>query len=454
MCSSPTATRLDRAMRLVPRTLFGRHVLLIVTLVAIGQLAAAWIWRAQIQRPRLERAAGYVAGHASLLAAALEGVPPERREQTIAELVAVGADTVRIAREPPPDAGAPRFAPVEQFVALLDARIAGGRPAAWEPGPPRRVWLSLRAGTSELWYGYAVEGLLGDLSGLALRWSLAAAALAVIGAILIQRRLNAPLRALTDAARRIAEGRGAPVLDARAPEEIAVVARSFDRMATHLRRLEEERVLMLAGVSHDLRTPLTRLRLGLAMLDHPGDADLVAGMERSIETADRIIGQFIQYARLGEDEAVAATDLGALVRHAVSATLEARAAAIRCGVQTPVCLRPVGAERLVVNLLQNAARHGRPPIVVSVQEAAGRARLSVRDAGAGIPAEDVERLKQPFARREPARGGAPGAGLGLAIVERIARLHGSELVLRQLPEAGFEAAVEFEFAIGPPPPRN
>jgi len=215
-------------------------------------------------------------------------------------------------------------------------------------------------------------------------------------------------------------------------------------MSSALDDLERERALMLAGVSHDLRTPLTKLRLGLEMLDNPAEADLIASMVRSIETADAVIDQFIDYARIGHDEAMQAVDLNALVRHAVQAVLDPRLEiALQLGELPEVIVRPVAVERLVTNLLQNAMRHGAPPFIVRTERVGERVRLAVQDSGPGIPEAEIDRLRRPFAQLDTARGGKPGAGLGLAIADRVARLHGGELGLRNRAEGGLEASVSF-----------
>ena len=352
---------------------------------------------------------------------------------------------VRIA-DVAPDTGDIPLQPVARlFMRRLQERIGTDYQLSWQVEPERRLWVRLNVDGRTLWCGYSADGLMPDISGLVLGLSITVMLLAFVGAAVIQRHLNAPLRALARAAGDVALGRKPQLPDERAaPEEIAVVAHSFAQMSTALDDLERERALMLAGVSHDLRTPLTKLRLGLEMLDNPAEADLIASMVRSIETADAVIDQFIDYARIGHDEAMQAIDLNALVRHAVQAVLDPRLdIALELGELPQVLARPVAAERLVTNLLQNAMRHGAPPFVVRTECDGARARLVVQDHGPGIPEAEIDRLRQPFAQLDTARGGKPGAGLGLAIADRVARLHGGELGLRNRAEGGLEASVGF-----------
>lgn len=436
---------MSRKASWLPRTLFGRNLLLIVALVALGQLASGAIWYTQVQRPRVDRAAAFVLWHAGTVRTTLARVPPADRDATIAELNRLGRNGVRIA-DVAPDTGDIPLQPVARlFMRRLQERIGTDYQLSWQVEPERRLWVRLNVDGRTLWCGYSADGLMPDISGLVLGLSITVMLLAFVGAAVIQRHLNAPLRALARAAGDVALGRKPQLPDERAaPEEIAVVAHSFAQMSTALDDLERERALMLAGVSHDLRTPLTKLRLGLEMLDNPAEADLIASMVRSIETADAVIDQFIDYARIGHDEAMQTIDLNALVRHAVQAVLDPRLdIALELGELPQVLARPVAAERLVTNLLQNAMRHGAPPFVVRTECDGARARLVVQDHGPGIPEAEIDRLRRPFAQLDTARGGKPGAGLGLAIADRVARLHGGELGLRNRAEGGLEASVGF-----------
>lgn len=429
----------------LPRTMFGRNLLLIVALVALGQLASGAIWYTQVQRPRVDRAAAFVVWHAGTVRTTLAHVPPADRERTLDELNRLGRKGVRIARTVPDIGEAPLQPIARLFLERMQERIGSELQLRWQVAPERRLWVRIEVDGQPLWCGYSAEGLMPDISGLVLGLSVTVMLLAFVGAAVIQRHLNAPLRALAGAAGDVAAGRKPRLPDASdAPEEIAVVAHSFAQMSAALDDLERERALMLAGVSHDLRTPLTKLRLGLEMLDNPAEAELIQSMIRSIETADAVIDQFIDYARIGDGEAVQAVDLNALVRHAVQAVVDPHLeVALQLAALPEVALRPVAAERLVTNLLQNAMRHGAPPIIVRTEREGGRARLVVWDCGPGIPEDQIERLRRPFAQLDSARGGKPGAGLGLAIADRVARLHGRELGLRNRPQGGLEASVSF-----------
>ncbi|HEX7327941.1 MAG TPA: ATP-binding protein, partial [Casimicrobiaceae bacterium] len=183
-----------------------------------------------------------------------------------------------------------------------------------------------------------------------------------------------------------------------------------------------------------LRTPLARLRLGIEL----DDAATRAGMVADIEEMDRIIGQFLDFARDVPAGASEPIDVAAAVATAVDRYRNAGHDVSHASAAPALArIQPASVSRLVGNLVDNALAYGAPPVEVSTRDDGGEVVIEVADRGAGIADADVERLKQPFTRAGPARSredGAAGAGLGLAIVERIARLHGGRLDL--LPREG------------------
>ena len=280
-------------------------------------------------------------------------------------------------------------------------------------------------------------------------WGALVLALALLGAYLIVARINRPLRELTGAAAEIGRGRTPPPVAETGPSEIRTLAHAFNRMAADLKRLDEERALLLAGVSHDLRTPLSRIRLGLEMLDGKGDAALSAGLVQDVEDIDAAISQFLDFARLAEGEAaVPEGDLNAIVREVCEGYARAgKFVSTRLETLPPLALRPFAVQRLIANLVDNALRHGGPAVEVLSWPDGGRAVIEVLDRGPGIPPGDSERMLQPFTRLDRARS-TSGTGLGLAIVDRIARLHGGSVQLLPREGGGTRARVELPLKTG------
>jgi two-component system osmolarity sensor histidine kinase EnvZ len=428
-------------MKLLPRSLFGRNALLIVLLIVLGQIGSALLLRQMVLQPRLEQLADSVARNVDAIRAGLLALPPAQRAEFLA----------RFNQRTQPEPGgarhrSPLLTPLERaFVQAVSERTARlGLQPAWRRDEDGRLALRLPLDGTAHWL--VLPGALPErgFTGAWLAVSVTSALLAVLGALWFQRRLNRPLARVVNAAQALARGAAAPRLPEDGPVEIATVGRSFNQMVDSLDRNERERALMLAGISHDLRTPLTKLRLGVEILQSRDEPELTAGMVRSIAQMDAIVGQFLDFARDDAEEdcvpvqldlladAVCAgyADQGQRVVHQRTADAPLSA----------VPLRPQAMRRALVNLLENAWRHGAPPVQVRSGTGPNEIWIEVCDQGAGLAPDQAELLKQPFRRADSARS-APGAGLGLAIVDRIARQHGGSLVLARADGGGFGARI-------------
>lgn len=438
-----------------PRSLFGRQLLLIAVLVIAGQVAAALLLRQWVLEPRLRLAADTTARQVQALHAGLRALAPAQRAAFVA---AFNADVVRTGRVAD-DAAAPpraRLWPRERrFLQRLTARLAeaGLAPAAapppWRRDGSGRLALRIEEGGSAYWVTLP-RALPPRAFGSAwLAATVAGVLLALAGAWLLQRQWHRPLARLVAAARALARGAPHEPLPEGGPVEIASVARGFNQMARSLREAERERALMLAGLSHDLRTPLAKLRLALEIATPQVEPAIGASMARSVDELDALVGQFLAFARLDAAtdgagaEPASTQSLDELARAVAEAQADyGRALALRLGAPPPLAVRPLALRRALDNLVENAWRHGRPPVVLAtgLDAARGQAWIEVLDHGPGLSAAEAERLRQPFARGAgDSRSGPPGAGLGLAIAERVARSHGGALELGQAPGAGLRA---------------
>ena len=276
-----------------------------------------------------------------------------------------------------------------------------------------------------------------------LGWFLGIGLLSTAAAWIFVRQLNAPLKRLVFAARHLGQGRSVRLPVSDTPSEMTEVYRAFNQMAEDVEQAARERELMLAGVSHDLRTPLTRLRLSLELMS--ADSELTEDMVRDIEDMDAILDQFLAFIRDGRDERVEEMDLGELVREVV-APYNQQEEQVRLCLEPvpPVPLRRVSMKRLLANLIENALRYGNNGVEVAAYVAGDHAApyvvLSVLDRGQGIDPAELGDIFNPFIRGDRARGGK-GTGLGLAIVKRIAAQHGGSVELRNRSGGGLEARV-------------
>jgi len=205
------------------------------------------------------------------------------------------------------------------------------------------------------------------------------------------------------------------------------VTAAFNRMATNLESMERDRAMVLAGISHDLRTPLSRLRLALEMIG--ADSRTPSAMIADIDEIDAIIGQFLDFAR-GTNEQKQKNDLDVLLdeiaEHYARIGKDVRLIAHEV---PPFPFARMAVRRAITNLIDNALRYAGEPIEVEALQREEAVAVEVRDQGPGIPANEVERLKRPFTRLDDSRAGSGGSGLGLAIVERTALAHGGRLEL-------------------------
>lgn len=282
-----------------------------------------------------------------------------------------------------------------------------------------------------------------------LGWFLAIGLLSTASAWIFVSQLNQPLKRLVYAARQLGQGRSVRLPISDTPSEMTEVYRAFNQMAEDVEQAGRERELMLAGVSHDLRTPLTRLRLSLELMgDH---TDLTDDMVRDIEDMDAILDQFLAFIRDGRDESVEEVDLGDLVQE-VAAPYNQNEERVHLRLEPiqPFPLRRVSMKRLLNNLIGNALNHAGTEVKVAAYVSgdtnAPYVVLSVMDRGAGIDPSELEAIFNPFTRGDRARGGK-GTGLGLAIVKRIAAMHGGNVELRNRPDGGLEARVRLPLGL-------
>ena len=411
-------------------TLFGRSFLLIGLLIVTAVLASFQIYRVYEREPRSRELAQQTVSTINLTRAALVNADPFLRRQLLIELnesegLRVLPATASEQLEPLPDDG---------LLAMVKARVraAAGEETrfAYARDGEEGFWVSFFIDEDEFWVMLPRERFATTLGAQWLGWGAALLAIALAGAFLIASMIARPLAALERASLRLGRGQAHEPLAEKGPRELRGVAAAFNRMASDLEGIERERAIVLAGISHDLRTPLSRLRLALEM--NPG-ADREA-MVSDIDEIDAVIGQFLDYAR-GASEEKTENELNELLDELAGHYRRIhREVSFRPGAVAPFRFARMAVRRAVANLIDNSLRYAGDPVEVETATLDGRVVVEVRDRGPGIPADALERVKRPFTRLEHARSGAGGAGLGLAIVERIAHSHRGSLELA--PRAG------------------
>jgi len=264
--------------------------------------------------------------------------------------------------------------------------------------------------------------------------------LSVAGGWLFVRQLNRPLKSLQSAAEDVGRGDVPEPLLERGTTEIVAVTQAFNHMSKGIMQLEEDRNLLMAGISHDLRTPLTRIRLATEMMSQQ-DEFLKEGIESDIDDMNNIIDQFIDYIRHDSKDKAELGDLNVLLQEVLQTETPTDRNVDYKSTQMPeIPLRYVAMKRVAANLIQNALRYSEGSISVSAGVDEKVVFFAVNDDGPGIPEADMERLFQPFTQGDKARGGE-GSGLGLAIIKRIVDSHGGRVILANRSEGGLQAKV-------------
>ncbi len=442
---APLEMRPRRGFSLFWRTFFFLALLLLGSIVAWLQT-----FRALESEPRAIQSAQQLASMVNLSRAALRYSDSIARVSLIKTLA--DEERVRITPREPKD----KFELFESDDELgeritqeLQARLGGNTVVA-----------STVNGQKGLWVGFAIDGdaywLLTDPSKVGpsrgstwVIWLITAAILSLAGAAFIARLINRPLKQLSFAASRMRDGDfDASLLDEKvATSEIREVNIGFNRMAEQLSKIEQDRVIMLAGISHDLRTPLARLRLETEM--SVADKDARDHMAADITQLDAIIDKFLDYAR-PEPARLEPVSLNAVIDAAVYAVGDYDD--MRVTVSVPENLAVLADEvelsRVISNLLENARRYGKTAETgVAVVDIAAKVRdqwvlLRVRDHGMGVAPETLPKLTRPFFRGDAARTAATGAGLGLAIVEKTVQRMGGVFGLTNTGSGGLAAHIK------------
>ncbi len=368
----------------------------------------------------------------------------QRRALFVARRLAAHLDVaperirVRIGRfpVPPPAVGGRRGPPRD--IADMMARHMGLPPG----GPiPRVVAVSLRL-TDSTWLNFSTP-LADEPPFWSTRFALSVTlmlAVVVFLSIWVVRRMSAPLTTFAEAAERFGKDVRAPPLPEGGPREIGQAARAFNEMQARLRNFIHDRTRMLAAVSHDLRTPITRLRLRAEFVENGEQQEK---MLSDLEEMEEMIASTLAFARDdAADEPRTRVDLTALAESLCDDMADAGLDVTCEGSAGPPCdCRPLALRRALGNLIDNALKFGGAARVRLIDEGE-QVVILVADTGPGLPEAQLERVFDPFYRADKSRSpGTGGAGLGLSVARTIVRGHGGDVTLRNLPEGGLEARV-------------
>lgn len=446
-----STTQHNKVARRIHFGLFSRSFLLIAALMVVSLGAWLQVFLSMEEGPRAVQMAQRVTTAVGITRSALIYAPPSVRAPLLLDLAT--KESLRVQPREPSDIMEPL--PEYRYWAHVSQEILEHLGAEtkimWRVNGVPGVWVSFSINEDHYWLVFDREQL-GLTTGVEwLGWGATALLLALIGAGVSVRFVNQPLAQLAKVAQQLARGETPSPLPERGPLEIREMNIAFNRMARDLRQTEADRELMLAGLSHDLRTPLARMRLEIEMSDVTDEAR--QAIDDDLAQIDHSIGQLMEYAR----------PAGAIPKHGVSVSTvmyelyerershtEALGGELHAHIEPDLYAR-INAhdlKRVVSNLIENSRRYGRSPeddmpyITLWARQEGDQLLIDISDKGPGIDHSDIQRLLRPFSRGEQARTGVSGTGLGLSIVERLLGQVGGRLILLANEQGGLTARIQ------------
>ena len=431
--------------------LFWRTFLLLGFLTAISM--ASWIGMINaVQRgPQVQQTAELVISVVTITKTALTNSAPELRSELLFELFS--NEGIRIfpleatdVIEPPP------ANPLMNDIAkIVKERLGPDTRFSGSVNGSAGFWISFNIDDDKYWLMLERERLEGLTGVQWIGWASVVGVLSLLGAGLISSLVNLPLARLTVAARAIAQGKRPDPLPEKGPKEILEANRSFNQMVDDLQQVESDRAVILAGISHDLRTPLARMQLELEMARLSTEAR--EGMQSDIAQMDAIIGQFLDYAKPTEAATFVPVDISELLHDCAREAARMPDTKVTSDIEPGVLVKANATDlrRVFNNIIENARRYGKTgasgiteidiSCKIKLRGQGRRAIIELQDHGDGVPDEMVEQLLKPFTRLDTARGQANGAGLGLAIVQRVVTRHNAELQVGKRDGGGLRIAI-------------
>lgn len=415
-------------------------MLLIAVLLAVGQFASLQIFEYFEREPRAEATALQAVTVVNYTRASLIASQENLRLALLSELT--GKEGVRVYYADFMEEIAPL--PPDPFINMvadkIKQRLGVETIITVNHYGIQGLWVSFNIGQDDFWVVIPRVHVERNFPWQWLGWGALVLLLSLAGGYLLAARINRPLNLLVLAADRLRSGERPEKLPEDSMTELSEVSSTFNKMADSLAELDAERTLILAGVSHDIRTPLARLRLAVEMLPEDSCSSLKDGMILDIGDMANIINQFLDFVRGVEGEPTQMIDINTLLQSLHERQSRAgRDLVVKLAPTYFVAIRPLAMQRLLDNLVGNAYLYGRGEVSVESKIMAKNIVISVFDNGPGIPESHVNKLLRPFERLDTARSNAGGSGLGLAIADRIAKLHQGKLELLNRPEGGLEA---------------
>jgi two-component system osmolarity sensor histidine kinase EnvZ len=449
--AAPDIRQRSRVKRLLPQTMFGRSLLLIVMPLVLVQIIATWVFYARHWETVSRRLSGDVAGDIGLLIEVMRFADTEleltRLLENASGLTGINFSLARGATLPHPiPAGGTLFE--DQLHIALRERVA--RPYEIDAvSEPRDIRIQVQLPESVLAADVPRKRLYTSTTYIFILWMIGSSlVLASVAALFLRNQVRS-LRRLAAAAEGFGKGRPVAFSKIEGALEVRQAAAAFMQMRDRIQRQIRQRTEMLAGVSHDLRTPLTRMKLALELMD---GGPAAAELKSDVAEMERLVNIYLDFARGEGTESPVETDIALLIEDLAAAARRDgtpialdQPAGLAAGLTLPAGLvllvRPNALRRCLANLIANASRYGQQVWLSSVPVEDG-VDILVDDDGPGIPLAERDRVFQPFIRLDASRNPSTGGvGLGLTIARDVARSHGGDVRLETSPHGGVRARV-------------
>ncbi len=429
--------------RFLPRTLFGRSLLIIVTPVVLLQVVATFIFYQRHWETVTRRMATVLAGEiAAIIDARGVFVGEDAWDRMFA--LAQSRMDMNVSFEPGarlPAVGPPlsRFSTIDRRLSQALAQVLNRPFHIDRRSFPRKIEIRVQLEDGVLRVLTLKKRVWSSTTYIFVMWMVGTSLVLLAIAIVFLRNQIRPIRRLARAADDFGKGRDVGDFKPEGATEVRQAAAAFLRMRQRIRRQIKQRTEMLAGVSHDLRTPLTRMKLELAML---ADDEQAAALKTDVSEMEKMVEGYLAFARGQDTETAVETSLSDLLREVVSDTRrQGGDIELRAEDDLVLPIRPNAFKRCLTNLVENA-RHHAGRVAITAARRADSIEITIDDDGPGIPAGDREAVFRPFYRLDRSRNPETGgSGLGLTIARDVIRSHGGEITLGEAPAGGLRALV-------------
>jgi two-component system osmolarity sensor histidine kinase EnvZ len=431
----------SRVKRLLPQTMFGRSLLLMVMPLVLVQMIAAWIFYDRHWETVSYRLSADVAGDIEMV---IDAIEPAASDAELERLLrhAAGLTELDFSFE----SAAALQAPLPASGTILEKQLSRAmerrvqRPFRTDDlGCERCVMVDVQLGSGVLTVNIPRSRLYTPTTYIFILWMVGSSLVLLAIATVFLRNQVKSMRRLAVAAEAFGKGRPVSFTKAEGALEVRQAAAAFIRMRERIERQIRQRTEMLAGVSHDLRTPLTRMKLALALL---GENSAAAELKSDVAEMERLVNLYLDFVRGEGTETTVKTDIALLVEDVAAATQrQGTPLSLERMDELVLLVRPNALRRCLTNLIANARQYGRHVWLSSVPVEDG-IDILIDDDGPGIPAAERERVFQPFIRLDSSRNPSTGGvGLGLTIARDVARSHGGDVRLEISPHGGLRARV-------------